>query len=173
MKPSVEDALAACGRDRCTLHEGRDGAAVAIRAAWAPGYCCWRSSRIYYNGTTTMITTTNEIVNVLDTFTMPEFAPVIALARSIVATKEAVVSKTGPFRRVRCGILIRFAPQYPDLPTILARECVRIVEIADLFALEEWYLFLVRHGVSSVAIYANEQGVGRFCHDLSEPRTSG
>ena len=120
-----------------------------------------------------MITTTNEIVNVLDTFTMPEFAPVIALARSIVATKEAVVSKTGPIPASQMRDAYSIRASIPDLPTILARECVRIVEIADLFALEEWYLFLVRHGVSSVAIYANEQGVGRFCHDLSEPRTSG
>lgn len=115
-----------------------------------------------------MTISTNELIDVLDTFAEQDFVLEVALARRLATMNGSSISKTAraiPTHELQDSFSARALN--PLLPKVRAQACDALARVAGLFPLERWYALVVRYGSYEVLVYANQEGVGRFCLDTT------
>ncbi len=115
-----------------------------------------------------MSSCSGELLDILGTFAAADFAGVSALIRQLATNEGLSVSKSS--RAVPTGELqdiYSFRALNPRAPKVLTQELERFARLADKFPTERWHIFSVRGESVEVAVFANEEGVGRFCLDFT------
>jgi hypothetical protein len=107
-----------------------------------------------------------ELLDVLATFTTRDCARAVALARRLIvmdgvslSTNESGVP-TNELQEVYSDRALD-----PFLPKVLAREYRNVARLAAQYPLERWYIISVSTPFHRVVVFANEQGIGRYCLD--------
>jgi hypothetical protein len=113
-----------------------------------------------------MNTSSHELLDVLATVTTSDFARAVALARRLVMINGVSISRnetgvpTGDLREVYAD-----RASSPFLPKVHKRQYEEIVRLAAQYPFERWYIISIDIGFYGVVVFANEQGVGRYCLD--------